>query len=95
MRIGDAYFSELVVAYEQAYRVLHRNKARMDINLLMVPRATDPLKLINIDMHVLVWKDDKLAWSYTSALYRPPRRQLYPAGRALAHALYRLSADMS
>lgn len=95
MRTADVYMSELVVVYQHAYDVLRDRGGRLDANLIFVPRHTRPEELRNVELHMMVWTDDRVAWSFEAPLYRPPRRQLYPVGRALVHGLYRLSADLS
>lgn len=95
MRTGDVYFSELVAVYQHAYDVLREREVRLETNLIFVPRSTRPEELRNVEVHMIAWTGDRIAWSFDAPLYRPPRRQLHPVGRVLVHGLYRLSADLS
>lgn len=95
MRFGDVYMSELVAVYQHAYDVIRERSVRLDTTLVFVPRTTKPEELRNVEVHMIAWSGDRIAWSFEAPLYRPPRRQLHPVGRVLVHGLYRLSADLS
>lgn len=95
MRIGDVYYSELAAVYQQAHKVLQDESARLDTTIVWVPRSTRTDHLRTVELHMMAWAADKVVWSYSAPLYRPPRRQLYPAGRVLVHGLYRLVSDLS
>lgn len=95
MRTADVYMSELIVVYQHAQTVLRERDVRLESNIVFIPRVTQTELLRNVEVHLMAWSGDRVVWSYEAPLYRPPRRQIYPIGRTLVHALYRLSADLS